>query len=406
MIYLLIGYMWLFVHRPFEVWPSLGPFHIERVYMLISIACWAASGKTWIRCRSNFPVFLLAGVYCFGVLTSPYATFEAVEDWYKILVFYVLVITSVKTEQEFKTLIVAFVTIAALYELHSMREFFNGRHVWRMGTRRMIGVDETLNDPNSFGASVAYAMLFLYPTWTIARLRWQKLAIAAAAVLAMSCILLTGSRSAFSGLVFVASVATISSRYRVRVLLVLAVGLPILWGSLRADLQDRYMSIVDPSRGKGAAEQSAQGRTESFLYGMKSFAANPLFGAGLESYRAKMGGPTHNLYNQAMGELGSFGLAVLIGFAWAFIADFRESRRLLGGRQCMDDVFLYRVCVAALLTCLLLFILGWSSHNLSRYNWLWMGAFSGIALSFLRQRTYLEDEIDKVDISGKPCGIH
>ena len=24
MIYLLIGYMWLFVHRPFEVWPWLG----------------------------------------------------------------------------------------------------------------------------------------------------------------------------------------------------------------------------------------------------------------------------------------------------------------------------------------------------------------------------------------------
>ena len=31
---------WLFVHRPFEVWPILGAIQLERVYVLITLVCW------------------------------------------------------------------------------------------------------------------------------------------------------------------------------------------------------------------------------------------------------------------------------------------------------------------------------------------------------------------------------
>ena len=34
MLWILIGYMFLFIHRPFEIWPALGTLHIERLYML------------------------------------------------------------------------------------------------------------------------------------------------------------------------------------------------------------------------------------------------------------------------------------------------------------------------------------------------------------------------------------
>jgi O-antigen ligase len=119
---------------------------------------------------------------------------------------------------------------------------------------------------------------------------------------------------------------------------------------------------------------------------MNSFVENPLSGAGLGSYYAKTGFATHNVYNEAMGELGILGLVVLIGFAWAFSADFFEARRLRADACVVTDVFLYRVCVASLGTCLLLFFLGYGQHNLMRYNWLWCGAFSGAAVGFLRQR--------------------
>ena len=48
MIWVLIGYMFLFIHRPFEIWPTLGDIHLERIYMvgaLLFAAAWPA--KRW-----------------------------------------------------------------------------------------------------------------------------------------------------------------------------------------------------------------------------------------------------------------------------------------------------------------------------------------------------------------------
>ncbi len=389
MLWLLVGYMWLFIHRPFEVWPWLGELRIERVYMLATIAYWAVCApKMWLSCRNNVPVALLAATFFLASQLSPYATFAYVEDWFKILVFYVLLITSIQNERELRILVVAFVCIAALYELHTLREFLLGRCKYEMGVKRMIGIDVTLSHPNSMGASVDYALPFLYPMWTLAAKRWQRLAIVGAFVLGATCVLLTGSRSSFVGLAALVLVGIVLSRYRWRVLPLLLLAAPIIWMSLRGDLQNRYMSLIDPSKGVGFAQASAEGRTKSFLDGMQSFAANPLFGAGLGSYYAKTGFYTHNVYNEAMGELGFPGLLILIGFAWAFGADFFEARRLRGDSLDVDEVFLYRVCVAATGTCLMLFFLGWGMHNLMRCNWLWCGAFSGAAVQFLRQRAW------------------
>ena len=49
MRWLLIGYMFLFIDRPFEVWPWLGDMHIERIYMLLTIIAWTVYPyKRWI----------------------------------------------------------------------------------------------------------------------------------------------------------------------------------------------------------------------------------------------------------------------------------------------------------------------------------------------------------------------
>ena len=401
--------MWLFVHRPFEVWPWLGELHIERVYMIATILYWAIfAEKRWLSCRSNVPVFLLAGTLLLASQISPYAGFAYVEDWFKILVFYVLLVTSIKSERELAILVTAFVCITALYELHSLREFLCGRCKYEMGVKRMVGVDVTLKHPNSFGASVVYALPFLYPVWTLAARHWQKLVLIGAFGLGVACVMLTGSRSSFVGLAALVLGGIIISPYRWKVLPVLVLAAPIVWLSLRPDLQNRYLSLIDPTKGVGFAEKSVEFRENSFLDGMKSFADNPLSGAGLGSYRAKMGLDTHNVYNEAMGELGILGLLVLIGFTWSFSADFFEARRLR--RDCPDfrvsengtvpfsdsETFLYRVCVASLGTCLMLFFLGYGGHNLMRFNWLWCGAFSGAAVFFLRQRAW-ESAMDSVD---------
>jgi O-antigen ligase len=383
--YLLVGYMWLFIHRPFEIWPSLAEVRIERVYILVVLVYWLTQPKSWIPLRSHLPVFVLAGTFLLASQTSPYASFATVEDWFKVFVFYVLLVTTVRSEKELQMIAIGYVCVMALYELHSLREYFCGRGVWRMGTWRMVGVDQTMSDPNSFGASIIYGLPFLYPVWALARERWQKQGVIAVTALSICCILLTGSRSSFASLIFLVVMVSLTSKYRWRILAAAVLIPPIIWVNMRPDLQERYLTLIDPSRGPENAEASAEGRTKSFWDGMQSFAENPLFGAGLESYRAKTGFATHNLYNQAMGELGIFGLAVLVGFAWCFGANYLECQRLVQHDH-REEVFLYRVCLAGFVSCLLLFLLGWGGHNLMRYNWLWFGAFSSLAVHFLRMR--------------------
>src|SRR5262245_56593990 len=40
MIWLLGGYLWLYVHRPFEIWQTLGNLQVERAYMLVMMLVW------------------------------------------------------------------------------------------------------------------------------------------------------------------------------------------------------------------------------------------------------------------------------------------------------------------------------------------------------------------------------
>ena len=127
MIWLLGGYMWLFIHRPFEVWPWIGEYRVERVYMIVMIVCWAAfANKSWIKNRLNTGVFCLAMAILASNLMSPYSEFmssEMVQDWFKVLVFYILVVTSIRDERDLRRLVVMFLVATGLYLCHSYREF-------------------------------------------------------------------------------------------------------------------------------------------------------------------------------------------------------------------------------------------------------------------------------------------
>ena len=53
MRWLLIGYMFLFIDRPFEVWPWLGDLHVERIYMLLHDRRLGRSTPTSGGCRTR-----------------------------------------------------------------------------------------------------------------------------------------------------------------------------------------------------------------------------------------------------------------------------------------------------------------------------------------------------------------
>ena len=62
------------MHRPFEVWPWLGDFQIERIYMLLMIAFWVVQpNKGWLPNRLHAAVVIFTSVVLtMAWVASPY----------------------------------------------------------------------------------------------------------------------------------------------------------------------------------------------------------------------------------------------------------------------------------------------------------------------------------------------
>jgi len=386
MRWLLIGYMFLFIDRPFEVWPWLGDLHVERVYMLFTMTVWAAyPGKRWLPNAQHAAYALFAGAVVTAWALSPWADkgLPTVEDWFKIVVFYVLLVTTVHDEKALKHVAVGFLAVMGLYLLHSFREYLGGRHTYRMGIARMVGVDTTLGDPNSFGASIIYALPVVAALWQ-SNLggRLGKLTIAGYVGLSSLCILLTGSRGSLVGLCVWFAILVWGTRYRVRAALALVVAAPLAFVALPDSLQNRFETIINPDVGPANARESGEGRIVGFFTGMELWAKNPLTGVGPGAWRPATGSKleSHNLYGQLVGETGTAGLvgfAAVVGCFWLNLRAVKRMRASLPPEQHNDLIFTLPRAVGVAL--FLLLLMGAVGHNLFRFTWLWFGGFLIIA---------------------------
>lgn len=386
MHWLLIGYMFLFIHRPFEVWPWLGDLRIERIYMGVILAFWLVLAPK--RFLPNFQHFAYAGLATAVVAAwalSPWSDYgqPGVEDWLKILVFYMLMVTTVFDERGLKRIVVGFMLVMAVYLLHSLREYLGGRHTYRMGIARMIGVDSTMGDPNSFGASIVFSLPFIAALWRaeIAG-RFGKLFLLGYFALAVVCILLTGSRSSLLGLLVWSGLMAVRSGRRwwlwALILLTLAPGAYFV---LPESLQNRFETIVNPDAGPKSAQESGQGRIEGLYTGLTLWGRSPLSGVGPGAWRPATGSSieSHNLYGQLLGETGLLGL---IGFSLVLIGFWMNLRRMSRIRKMVPEWsndLIFQTASAVSMGVGLLLFMGMFGHNLFRYSWLWYGGFLVIA---------------------------
>lgn len=386
MRWLLIGYMFLFIDRPFEVWPWLGDLHVERVYMLFTMAVWAAyPGKRWLPNAQHAAYALFATGVVTAWALSPWADkgLPTVEDWFKIVVFYVLLVTTIHDEKGLKHVAVGFLFVMGLYLLHSFREYLGGRHTYRMGIARMVGVDTTLGDPNSFGASIIYALPVVAALWQ-SNLggRLGKFTIVGYVGLSSLCILLTGSRGSLVGLIVWFGIVVWGTRYRVRAALALVVAAPLAFVALPDSLQNRFETIINPDVGPANARESGEGRIVGFFTGMDLWAKNPLTGVGPGVWRAATGSKTesHNLYGQIVGETGTVGLigfAAVVACFWFNLRAVKRMRASLPPEQQNDLLFTLPRAIGVAV--FLLLLMGAVGHNLFRFTWLWFGGFLIIA---------------------------
>ena len=403
MIWILVGYMWLYIHRPFEIWTWLAAYRVERMYMICTLIAWfAISAKTWTNNRNNAALFLVAFSIFIAALLSPYGGLGTAENWFKIFVFFLLIMTSVKTEKDLKILVTAFAVCFMLYLLHSYREYLNGKGMYVMGTWRMTGVEGikgVRGDPNIFGNNINCAICFLLPLAALAREVKEKqkkrlIYFFALGSLGLSvlCIQLTGSRSSFAILGISLFGLAMLSKYRIRLLLLFAIACPLIWFSLSGNLQNRFRTLWDSGAGPSNAQYSAESRQVFFRIGLEIWKQHPFAGVGPRGFpqASGTGMQAHGLIPQVLSELGTLGAIAYLALVGAILYNHVEAHRLYKKMQTLkresEVLYFYSVSFGVVWTVFLLFLIGFGLHNVFWYNWVWFAAFQAIAVAFLEKK--------------------
>lgn len=391
MHWLLIGYMFLFIHRPFELYPALGDLHVERVYILGVLAYWLIyPKKRWLPNPQHlaYAAFACAVVACW--LASPWADHGqiVVENWLKIVVFYVLLVTCASDEKALRRLVAGFLAVMAIYMLHSLKEYVGGRYTFRMGIARMLGVDTSMGDPNSFGASIVFALPFVRAFWLWSKSSLVRVSLLGYLGLSAGCIALTGSRSSLLGLCLWMTIVILQSRQRWLGLAAAAILAPMAFLALPPSLQNRFETMINPEVGPESARVSGDGRIDGFLKGMELIAAYPATGVGPGSWRPATGSKleSHNLIGQLCGEMGMLGVITFVAILGCFAVNLRWMRRAARRDPAGPLEFEHRVSGAVAMAIFLLLVMGLFGHNLFRHNWLWFGGFLIIGRYVVQKR--------------------
>jgi O-antigen ligase len=392
MIYVIFGYIYLLLHRPMEIWPALEPFRIELIYFGFLCVAWIVARKRIsFDCR-HWAILFMAGAVGLSWLLSPWAEsgIIPVKNYALAIGFALILATTLRDERTLQLVITAFLAVMALYMLHSVREYLLGRHTYRMGISRLIGVDRSLGDPNSFGASILYALPFVRYLWFAWQPGWRRKMLVLYVLLSIGCIGLTGSRSAFVGLI-VWGMATIWLSGR-RKLPLIAFGLiagAVGFMTLPEELQTRFTTIIDPSVGPENARESGQGRIEGLFVGFDLWSKNPITGVGPGAWQPASGRTieSHNLYGQVLGELGTVGACAFAFMIGSIAVGVRRLTREIRQNEAEPRaVPLFHLAQAIALSTMLLLFEGNFGHNLYRFNYLWYCVFAGVALRAYREQ--------------------
>jgi O-antigen ligase len=399
MRWLLVGYMWLFVHRPFEIWPAVGAFRLELIYALFAGAIWLMyPDKRWLPnpLQKAFCAFLVAILLCWAV--SPWASqgLDFLDRYFKMLFFYLLLVTVVREEGGLRFLVQAFLIIMAVYMLHSVREYLGGRNAFNMGIVRLIGVDVTTGDANAFGSTLVFALALVPAAWAGNRsLRWRAFLVWYACF-TVACVGLTGSRGSFVILLVCVLMTVARSRLRWAFAALGLLATPFLWAALPPELQTRFETIIDPKVGPESAQASAEGRLLGLQIGLQLFEQFPLTGCGPGLWRPATGSglEAHNLYGQVLGELGLLGTIPFACIVLVFWLNARRIKRTYREHPHWEHDFLYHLARCVETALVLLLINGYSGHVLYRHHWYWYGGFLIIACHCVQRRAQAEAEAD------------
>lgn len=393
-----------FLHVP-ERLPVLGVLRVD--LLLVAFLAWLSWSK---RDSSSSPMptierrlWMLIG---FAVLMIPFAEWPGsalktgIPNLIKAVVFYYFTVSFVRSEADLRKFVWTFMgcqilrVMEPLY-LHLTSGYW-GSFASELGGReflyRLSGSPSDVVNPNGLAYVCCTAFLFLYFFRQTGRKQLLVFLLLSPAVL--YALALTGSRSGAIGLAVILIGIAVKSRRIVAMTALVAVVVVVAFPLLSPDMQDRYLSIIGRgSKNEATASQRFTGLEAQWAVARRRFLTGYGLGASSEAnFHFTTSGPyvgqalpAHNLYMEALEELGIVGLLLVVAFMVAVVSSFSQANwRSNAQATGPPDLFMRRLLDTMQVWLVMALVESFASYGLSNYEWY---LFAGLSIVMQRIRS-------------------
>ena len=402
-------YITLFIIRPWEqLFPWMADIHFHRMYALSLIAVvFFSKNKTFRMTLQSFTVLLFfAGIALSALLAiHPPLAWEPFYEYLTLIIFYFILLLVIRTPYDLIFIVISYITTMGVYLAKSQWEFFvHGQNRYDMGVVRMIGIESTFGGPNNLAMSIVVSLpmaLFLWSyrkelslSWPAFWQKWFPRFLLFYFILAGSSVILTNSRSGMVSLLFFIILSVFHGKGIGKKFKYLFLGLfviAITWQLMSQEHRGRFETIWQRDENQWATE-SAEGRIEGYKAGITMFSRYPITGVGIGNFISYSVGHVdgvalnaHNLAGQVLGETGIIGGVTFLSMLITMLINLRKVKIKPKLRPDLFFSVLSFLSISCRNALFLLVFTGLFGHNLLRFNWLWLAAFSTLAVQFFNQ---------------------
>jgi putative inorganic carbon (HCO3(-)) transporter len=379
----LLGLVVVYLVQPGELYPVLAPLHLERTLAVFVLGSFFFHGN-----RLRFPLVTkwFLGFYAVMLLSIPFAfwrgnSIEFCIAFAEIVVYHLLIVSLVTTEERFNQIIVVFVALMGWLSISSAVLYAEGVRIVTMGIERASGATSAGGDPNTLGTTLVSAMPLEFLLMLKGNNKWTRILALVVFAASVYVLIVTGSRTSFFAFgVCLLLIMLTDWRKRLKYLPIVLALSPLMWMAIPQQYKARYETVDNLKD-----DDSYQNRVLSWEGGIKMFEHNPVTGVGPQNYASANGMhywpgkprhflDAHSLYFKLLGELALAGIVAFGGYTFTL---FRLNARLLReAKHSTRGVIIRKFPAYCNVALLILFFAGYSGHNLYRNTWYVFGAFS------------------------------
>ena len=399
MYWLVLLYVIVFYTQPGSRFPMLGAIRIELLIGVVILGgVLLTKWQMLVRLtRLNKAIFIFFSSLCFSFFGAVWThtashSIDVLLNIFKFFSIYIMMIGTINSERKLRLFTWVYIGSICFYYTEPFLLSLRGLNFhYEGGMMHLMGVGQFAHY-NSLGGITAsnlafLAQLFFYYGWLL------KVLFLVFAGIGMRVIMLTGSRTAYVGVIMLGILLVFFSKHKIRNFILIAIIGVGLFTLMPQEYKARFMTLQKATQVVEGeqVQDSMSTRWQIIKDAWNVFLKYPLVGCGLDSFyqiRGLLFGrwqQTHNLYMQVLTDMGIVGFVsfiYLLVTIWKYIVFIKH--RLKINRE--EKSYLYRLATAIQMFLIMRLTVGMFGMDLYENYWWLMAGFSAVIYRLVQNK--------------------